>query len=394
LDIRLGEEDGVEILKQLLSLRDDIKVIMLTGYATIDSAVESIKLGAFDYIQKPAKFTKLLNSIENVFKLLELKDQNEYLKDRIVQSFSQIITQNKQMIELCSKAKRLANSELPVLITGESGTGKELVADFIHNHSSKASKELVKINCASFPESLLDNELFGHEKGAFTGAHSTYKGVFEVAHESTLFLDEIGDMPFSLQAKILRAIQNKQIRRIGGESTINIELRFIAATNKNLSLLVETKNFREDLFYRLNAAILHIPPLRERKEDIPLLADYFLGDLNKSLKNPKLITDEVMELFYEYGWPGNVRELKNIVSYLHTISLSEYINVQDLPPIFISKSEIDVKPALKPEIDKNLILKALKATNYNKKKTADMLNICRKTLYNRMERYGIQTAKS
>ncbi len=311
LDIMLGEENGIDVLKRLLQLRPDLPIIMITGYASIETAVQSIKIGAFDYVKKPLDFEQLLKVVENAFK--------ESSPGQTAQSFHHIsspklspsiITQHPRMLEVCEKAKRLAATDLPVLIQGENGTGKEVIADFIHSSSPRHPRKMLKVNCSAFPETLLDNELFGHEQGAYTGANTQFKGVFERADCSSLFLDEIGDMPLTIQAKILRTLQNKEIRRLGGNETVTINVRFIAATNKNVKKLISAERFREDLYYRLNTAVLKLPPLRERKDDIPLLVDHFLQEY---CRNHNTCVDHVSERalshFQQYHWPGNVREI-------------------------------------------------------------------------------------
>jgi two-component system, NtrC family, response regulator AtoC len=285
---------------------------------------------------------------------------------------------------------KLADTDLPILIVGESGTGKELVADFIHQNSSRKVYNLEKINCASLPETLLDNELFGHEKGAYTGADAVFKGVFERAHNSSLFLDEIGDMPLAIQSKILRALQNNEIRRLGGKDTLEIDVRFIAATNKDLQSLIHENYFREDLFYRLNAAMVSIPPLRKRKEDILLLVNHFLEEIYRENKQSRAsFSEEVESLFNEYSWPGNIRELKNVVKYAATVTNGTIIYLKDLPPYLFNNSSEYGALNIKDNVEKELIIKILKETNFNKKRTAEILNICRKTLYNKMEKFGI-----
>jgi transcriptional regulator with PAS, ATPase and Fis domain len=245
-----------------------------------------------------------------------------------------------------------------------------------------------------FPETLLDNELFGHEKGAYTGADSQFKGVFERADKSSLFLDEIGDMPLTIQAKILRTLQNHEIRRLGGNHTIMVNVRFIAATNKDLEELIKENRFRNDLFYRLNTAMLYLPPLRERKEDIPLLVEYFLSEYsNTNSTGVEKISDVVLEKFLDYHWPGNVRELKNAVNYAAAISSKDYISIEDLPPNFTPVERNKLSDNVREEMEKNLIIKMLQKANYNKKKAAELLNISRKTLYNKLEKYGITISK-
>jgi two-component system, NtrC family, response regulator AtoC len=389
LDVMLEKESGLDVLKKIISLGKNSAVIMMTGYGTIETAVQSIKMGAFDYIQKPIKIDKLAIIVDNASRLRKLKDDNDDLKKRI-SAYSNIVTQNQTMIELCKKVKKVAASDFPVLISGESGTGKELFADFIHANSPRANKHLQKINCASFPESLLDNELFGHEKGAFTGADSVFQGVFERSNDSSLFLDELGDMPLSIQAKILRAIQNQEIRRLGGKKTIKINVRFIAATNKDLHLLMLEKKFREDLYYRLNTATFYVPPLRKKKDDILLLMEHFLKNFkdSQSLK-PKRLSDEVTKTLLNYDWPGNIRELKNTIVYAATVSSSEIIDVKDLPPAFSKEDLMKSDGSIRENIEKNLILKTLKEAYYNKKRAAAILSMSRSTLYAKMQKYDI-----
>jgi DNA-binding NtrC family response regulator len=398
LDIMLGEENGIDVLKQLLLLRKNIPVIMITGYASVDTAVQSLKLGAFDYVKKPLDLEQLVKVVENAIQISTLSEENQQLKNHLIEKLlPRIITQNARMLEVCDNAKKLAVTDLPILISGENGTGKEIMADFVHMHSPRNSRRMLKINCASFPETLLDNELFGHEKGAYTGANALFKGVFERAHKSSLFLDEIGDMPFSIQAKILRTLQNHELRRLGGTATITVDVRFIAATNKNLEKLIREERFREDLLYRLNTAVIHIPPLRERKEDIPLLVEHFLSDhaqTNSTRFNS--INDAVRERFFHYHWPGNVRELKNVINYAAAVSSKESIDLDDLPPNFPTTLQQDVSETpgnIREEMEKNLIIKMLQKTDYNKKKTAEILNMSRKTLYSRLRKYGISTPK-
>lgn len=390
LDIMLGEENGVDILREILHSYEETPVIMITGHGSIDTAVQSIKLGAFDYVTKPLNFSKLIKIVENAVKVSNLSEENRHLKDRLIELSPNIITQNKIMLGICKKAKQLARTDLPILITGENGTGKEIVADFIHLNSSRHARKMLKINCAAFPESLLDNELFGHEKGSYTGADSAFRGVFERAHESSLFLDEIGDMPLTIQAKILRTLQSREIRRIGSERTITVDVRFIAATNKDLEELIDTRQFRKDLFYRLNTAMLHLPPLRERKEDIPLFVEHFLSEYAKvNSIEVKTISDEVMETFLEYHWPGNVRELKNTMNYATSISQEQVIGPEDLPPHLTPAETQYVSGNIREDMEKTLIVKTLQKVNYNKKKTARLLNMSRSTLYLKLEKYGI-----
>ncbi|MBN1501559.1 MAG: sigma-54-dependent Fis family transcriptional regulator [Spirochaetes bacterium] len=390
LDIVFGDADGIELLEEILKIKPDLPVIMITGFAKIESAVQAIKIGAHDYIQKPLNFEKLLKITENAIKIKVLENDNKNYRDYIESLAPKLVTRNQNVISLYEKAMRLAPTDISILIQGENGTGKEVLADFIHSNSNCRNKQMIKINCAAFPENLLDNELFGHEKGSYTGASSAYKGVFERANGSTLMLDEIGDMDLSTQAKILRAVQNKEIQRIGGSSPIHINVRFIAATNKDISRMIDENSFRNDLYYRLNSATLVLPPLRERKEDLPLLIDYFLNDLNKTtMKHIEGVTDNVLEIFYNYDWPGNIRELRNTIMYGAALASDKRIRRQDLPPVFENDFIKINDESPFNESEKNIILKTLKKTDYNKKRAAELLNISRRTLYNKIEKYGI-----
>ncbi|HUT65607.1 MAG TPA: sigma-54 dependent transcriptional regulator [Spirochaetota bacterium] len=389
LDIVLGEENGIELLKKILSLHYNIPVIMITGYASIDTAVRSIKLGAYDYVQKPLDFDQLFEKVRGAV-VLQGKKGCAGAAGQLTPHLN-IITKNPAIRDLCEKAKRLAGTELPVLIFGEPGAGKEVFADYIHIHSAMRQKNILKINCASFPENLLDNELFGHEKGAYTGANETFNGLFEKADGGSLFLDEIGDMSLSLQAKILRTLQDHEIRRIGGTGTIKVDVRFIAATNKDLESLIREKRFREDLFYRLNAAVLILPSLRERTEDITPLAHHFLEEFTVS-HNRRIdgFSDEVIDIFYEHQWPGNIRELKNTVYYAAAITKNNRICTEDLPVSLQTNSiPLAEQENIRETMEKNLIQRILERTKYNKSKAAEMLNISRKTLYNKMEKYSL-----
>lgn len=391
LDIMLGTESGIDVLKRLKSVDSQVPVIMVTGYASIDTAVESMKLGAFDYVKKPLDFDRLFKVVENALEMHKLSEENLVLKRRIQELSPNILVENLRMAAVIEEASKLAQTDIPVLIVGENGSGKEVVADYIHTNSSRAHHKMVKINCAAFPESLLDNELFGHEKGAYTGADTTFKGVFERANGSTLFLDEIGDMPLTIQAKILRVLQNNEIRRIGGTDTLKVDVRFVAATNKDLGDLLDKGQFRQDLFYRLNAAMLSVPPLRERKEDIPLLAGYFLEEFSNSHgKRVTAIDPKVLEFFQNYSWPGNVRELKNTLNYAVAITSREAIGLDNLPPMIKQASSMGVSDLnIREESEKGVIERALHECHFNKKKTAEMLQMSRKTLYAKIARYGI-----
>ena len=390
LDIVLGSEDGLTLLKEIVGLYPGLPVIMITGFGSIESAVTSVKLGAFDYAQKPLDFNKLLKIVENAIKLGELEQENSTLRDRIVELSGNIVTQNAEVLAVCQKAKKLAATNISVLILGENGTGKELLASLIHNCSPRASRKMVTINSSAFPDSLLDNELFGHEKGAYTGAQSRFIGIFERSKDTTLYLDEIGDMSLSTQAKILRALQNQEIRRIGGTESIKVDVRLITSTNRDLDRLIQEKRFRQDLYYRLNAAILKLPPLRERRDDIPLLVDHFLAQFStENAKEVRFLSSEVMERFMAYAWPGNVRELKNTINYAATLAVTDSVHLEDLPACLLEAKAQSGRGSMFMEAEKRLILRTLKETGNNKRKAAMVLNISRKTLYNKLKKYDI-----
>ncbi len=390
LDLALREESGLDLLRDIKKLDSSVPVIMITGYGTLESAVKAIKLGAFDFLEKPLQFEKLLSTINNALEMTKLKNENRELKEKINVKRSGIITQNPQMLEICEKACKLAITDIPILITGESGTGKELIADMIHENSGRKDKSLVKLNCSALSEQLLDSELFGHEKGSFTGAVDFHRGVFEQACGGSLHLDEIGDMALSTQAKILRAIQYGEIRRIGGTAQIKVDVRFIASTNKDLNLLIEQGLFREDLMYRLNASCIHLPPLRERKEDIPVLAATFIKEFQGEGESRSL-SQLALEKLMEYDWDGNVRELRNIIRVTLALTDREVIEADaiNLP----EKVMVVNSPVLDGDLrssERLMIVDALSATGNNRSAAAAKLGISRKTLYNKIDKYGIK----
>lgn len=393
LDIKLGSESGIDCLRELLKIDTHLPVIMITGFATVDNAVEAMKLGAFDYFKKPLDFERLLKVLDNAIDLRVLKEENRELRARIGEAKPSLTYKSEGMKELLDKAAMIAGTEIPVLLIGENGTGKEMIADMIHERSRRSRKQFLKINCAAFPESLLDNELFGHEKGSYTGAIGDFQGIFERADGGTLFLDEIGDMPLTIQAKILRVLQNNEIRRIGGKENISIDVRFIAATNKDLAAMIGAGLFREDLYYRLNAATLSVPPLRERIEDLPDLVEAFLKEYAEGNSTPKKrVAKEVQECFLNYRWPGNVRELKNTVMYISAISKGDTITLDTLPPIFTTPKDAGhIEPATHrlQDVERSKIAEVLKNAGGNKKKAAELLGLSRNTLYRKLRTYGL-----
>ncbi|MGB9761892.1 MAG: sigma-54-dependent transcriptional regulator [Caldimicrobium thiodismutans] len=335
LDLWLKDMDGFEVLKRIKELAPNIPVIIISGHGTIETAVKALKAGAFDFIEKPLSYERILVSLENALKFVKLEEEYKRLKEEVFGKI-ELTGHSKAIEEIRELIKKVAPTDATVLITGESGVGKELVARLIHLHSKRANGPFVEVNCAAIPETLIEAELFGYEKGAFTDARVSKKGKFELAQGGTLFLDEIGDMNLSAQAKVLRALQEKKIERLGSQRSIEIDVRIIAATNKNLKEEISKGRFREDLFYRLNVFPIHLPPLRERKEDIYLLCEKFLEEIAlKTGLGRKRLHPEVIELFKEYSWPGNVRELKNFIERLVILVKNEEITAKDLPKDFL-----------------------------------------------------------
>jgi len=392
-DVRLPDINGIEVLKEAKK-NDYTAVIVITAYANIKDAVEAMKIGAFDYIAKPFSMDELLLIVKKSLEFSELKEENIKLKADLTRSYSGqiLIGESETMKNIFANIYKIANVDSSVLIQGESGTGKEVIATAIHYNSNRKDKPFVKINCAAYPESLLESELFGYEKGAFTGAFKSKPGRFEIAHKGTLFLDEIGDMPLSLQAKLLRFLQEKSFERLGGISSISVDVRIIAATNKNLQEEIHKGKFREDLFYRLNVIPIYLPPLRDRREDIPLFIEYMLGFYNSKFgKNVKL-DKQVIKLLDEYEYPGNIRELQNIIERLVALSdKKQIITVNDLPKHIINnENESNLSlPSIIKDIEIDYIKKALRISHGNKSKAAMLLGISRKTLWQKLKEYKL-----
>lgn len=392
-DVRLPDIDGLSILKKISNTNDAL-VIVMTAFGTIKDAVEAMKLGAFDYITKPFSLDEFLLLIERAMDVKRLKEENIRLKKDLSRyyHFPNIIAESDEMKKVCSVVERVADSDSTVLLLGESGTGKELIATTIHYQSKRRDKPLIKVNCAALPEGLIESELFGHEKGAFTGAIKRKLGRFELANGGTIFLDEIGDIPLSAQSKILRVIQERQFERVGGTETINVDVRIIAATNKNLEEEVKRGNFREDLYWRLNVIPISLPPLRNRKEDIPYLIDFFLDKYRNKLSRKISFSKEAIDVLLAYDYPGNIRELENIVERCVTLSTSDIIKKDDLPSFIIKKQDNKhlFLSDVAAEAEKEHIIRILKATKGNKTRAAEMLGISRKTLWEKMKAYGIE----
>ena len=339
LDIWLPGIDGLETLKAIKAAHPNVLVIMMSGHGTIETAVKATKLGAFDFIEKPLSLDKVIILVNNALNVIRLEEENILLKQKVSHQYeltgiAQVITELKEMISI------VAPTNAWILIMGENGTGKELVARSIHHLSRRSHKPIVEVNCAAIPEELIESELFGHEKGAFTGATEKKRGKFDLAHEGTIFLDEVADMSLKAQAKILRILQEKKFERVGGNKLIDMDVRVLAATNKDLEKEMEAGRFRQDLYYRLHVIPLHVPPLRERKEDIKPLAERFLFDFAlKEGQEPKTLTDDALTLLMEHNWPGNVRELKNIIERLIILTPSNEITVKDIPLLNVKAEE-------------------------------------------------------
>ncbi len=405
LDIRMPKLDGISALKKIKAIAPETIVIMITAYASADTAIKAMKEGAYDYITKPFKVEEIKLIINNALEKKNLKKENILLKQvvRDRYHFGNIIGQSLKMVALYDLLEKVSPTKTNILITGESGTGKELVAKAIHYNSPRKEKPFVTLNCGAIPESLIESELFGHMKGAFTDAIATKKGLFEVADEGTIFLDEISELPLLMQVKLLRVLQDKEFKRVGGTEDIRVDVRIISATNKDLEEAVKEKRFREDLFYRLNVIQVKLPPLRDRKEDIPILANHFLKKYSEELnKNILKISPEALQILLNYEYPGNVRELQNIIERavalesnqeLTVHNLSSYLSEQPL----LKKGPIDIEipsegidlEKIVEDLERTLLLKALDKTKGIKKKAAELLHINFRSMRYRLEKYGL-----
>ncbi|HZB45001.1 MAG TPA: sigma-54 dependent transcriptional regulator [Pyrinomonadaceae bacterium] len=387
-DLKMTGMDGIELLSKLLAYDSSIIVILLTAHGSIDSAKEALRRGAFDYLEKPFDQETLLDTIRRALARLDALDQ-------------EIISASPEMEAVKKMILKVARSNSTVLIRGESGTGKELIARAIHNQSPRTTEMFQAVNCAAINENLLESELFGHEKGSFTGAHAEKKGLFEVADRGTLFLDEIAELDIGMQAKLLRALQEREIRRVGGTRAIKIDVRVVAATNRDLRAMVGDGRFRDDLYYRINVLSVDVPPLRERREDIPVLMDFFLKKHTRNTSRlVRGLTPEARRVMLDYAWPGNVRQLESAIERAILLAESDLIAVEDLPLEVRQESRPAAETGFKlpadgisfEDVERNLILQAMERTDYNITKAAKLLGLTFRTLQYRLEKFGIKRA--
>jgi two-component system response regulator HydG len=403
MDIRMIKVSGLEALRKVKAFNPAIPVLIMTAYSSVETAVEALKNGAYDYLTKPLDFDELRLTMERAMDHIQLREENRQLKERLGDHFDRqdIIGRSPAMMHVLETVEQVAPTEATVLITGESGTGKELIASALHANSLRKEKPFIKINCAAITETLLESELFGHEKGAFTGAHRRKEGKFQQAHEGSLFLDEISEMSLAMQAKLLRVLQEREFSRVGGEETLHVDVRIMAATNRDLLVAIDEGRFREDLFYRLNVVTIPMPPLRERREDIPLLAQHFVQIFSKrNRKEIKGFTPQAMDRMIRHPWPGNVRELMNAVERGVVLSRSDLIDQDALPLLPLQDQQEADSSAQTPlisegraleDIEKDAILETLEAAGGNKSEAARRLGITRKTLHKKLKKYGVMS---
>lgn len=394
-DIRLPDISGMEILRQSMNISPSTPVIMMTAFGNIEDAVESMRIGAFDYITKPFNLEEMLVTVNKALEVHSITEENIRLKKELSSQFSaeKIIGESKVMQSIFTLLDKISRTESNVLILGESGTGKELIASTIHYQGVRKKNPIIRVNCAALPNDLIESELFGYEKGAFTGADNKKPGRFDLANTGTLFLDEIGDLPALTQTKLLRFLENRTFERLGSTKTVTADIRIIAATNKDLEKEIKKGTFREDLFYRLNVIPIRLPPLRKRLEDIPLLIESFTKRMNDQFGTSKKFNQQAIQQMLAYKYPGNVRELLNIIERCIALSEGDTITEQDLPAhVRGGKSEKAPLSSLQEvcaEAEKTHIVKILKVTRGNKSKAAQILNISRKTLWEKMNNYGL-----
>jgi len=401
-DLKMEPMNGLELLKKTKHTNPSTEVIMMTAFGTVESGVEAMKLGAYDYIQKPFEKDEFLLLVEKALERKALISEVEQLQNELREkySFENIIGNSNEMMEVLSMVSKVAKTDSTVLITGESGTGKELVAKALHVNSRRKNRAFVTINCGALPENLQESELFGHVRGAFTGAMRDKRGLFQEANGGTLFLDEIGEMAPPTQVKLLRFLQDGEIRRVGENEPIHVDVRLIAATNQDLEKLIEEGQFREDLYYRLNVIPIHMPPLRERKDDIALLVKHFLTQ-HHAKGNTKItdVSPEAMEIITNYEWTGNVRELENVIERAVVLASGTVLQQEDLPQSVQREkrvkggSDLQLEGRTLEELEKHYILKTLDAHDWNQKKASELLGISTTTLWRKLKSYGIEPKK-
>ncbi len=411
-DIKMPEMDGIQFLREMRAKGYNTPVILITAYGSFDSAVEALRLGAYDYITKPFDPDAILHTIRRALEHRRLAEENIYLREELERraGFEELVGDTKCMHEVYSLIERVAESKVPILLRGESGTGKELVACAVYKRSGRKNKKFVIVNCGALPETLLQSEIFGHEKGAFTGADKRKLGIFEAGDEGTIFLDEIGDLSLSIQMKLLRFLQSGEFIRVGGITPINVDVRIISATNKNLEKLIEDNKFRSDLYYRINTVSINIPPLRDRKDDIPLLMDHFLKKYSKEDNIPlKKVSDDTYQALCRYSWPGNVRELENLVRAVLVLSDERVIKTKDLPatmrqaglPAYITKgTSKNISPSsvsngeysfkeIREKAERDYLIDILKKAEGNISRASKVAGLSRRHFYDKIKQYGI-----
>jgi len=395
-DLKMKEIDGITLLDRIKHISPETTVVMMTAYGTVETAVKAIKMGAYDFLLKPVTPEALEHIMTRITELLELRYKTRVMQRDLEHKFQNIIGKSRVMTEVFDLVRSVAEARSTVMITGPSGTGKELVARAIHYTSSRREGPFIKLNCAALPESLVEAELFGYEKGAFTDAKKTNRGRFELADHGTLLLDEISEMPLNLQSKLLRVIQEREFERIGSSSTINVDVRIIATSNRNLREYISEGRFREDLFYRLNVIPIYLPPLNERPEDVPLLTQHFIEKYNQeNSKSVKRVDESTMRLFMKYHWPGNVRELENLIERAVVTAKEDILTEDDFPTELALGKLGDDMPGIRvpmklEEGSKYLILKTLEKFNGNKTRAAEALGITTRTIRNKLQEYQLE----
>jgi two-component system nitrogen regulation response regulator NtrX len=394
LDVWLPGIDGLETLKEIKGLNPDLPVIMISGHGNIELALKATRAGAYDFLEKPLSLERVLLVAQRALEKRTIEIENKTLRQDRIKKW-RLVGNSPKMIKLREQIEMAGKSNGRVLILGESGSGKELIAHLLHEHSSRVEKPFVEMNCAAIPQELIESEMFGHEKGSFTGAFERKKGKFELADEGTLFLDEVGDMSLTTQSKVLRVMETQEFQRVGGNKNIKVDVRIIAATNKDLIEEAKKGNFREDLLYRLNVIPISVPPLRERKEDIPAIVEHFLSYFAEEYgQKPKTITEDGLKALESYEWPGNIRELRNMIERLVIMTPSNMITAKNIMMISAARSDYFVFNTLKEARDsfeKDFIIKKLEENNWNISKTAEILDIERSNLHRKIKAYDIKT---